>query len=88
MTKVTFHNKEFQIKGLSVPEFVLSNGKLVRIYVPNFNKEGLPLGFDLTIYLIKLFIFLEKREEFDMVKTLNELEGIAELNFQPKFCFD
>ncbi|MCD8445745.1 hypothetical protein [Tenacibaculum finnmarkense] len=50
-----FHNKKFEINGIYVPEFKLKSGNLIRIYIPNFNFENLPLGFDLTIELIKRF---------------------------------
>ena len=55
MTNSIFHNKEFEINGIFIPEFELNNGSLIRIYIPNFNVENLPLGFDLTIELIKRF---------------------------------
>ncbi|MBF8149385.1 hypothetical protein ITJ86_05720 [Winogradskyella sp. F6397] len=55
MTNSIFHNEEFEINGISVPEFELKSGNLIRIYIPNFNLENLPLGFDLTIELIKRF---------------------------------
>ncbi|MEP1490467.1 MAG: hypothetical protein ABJL44_12485 [Algibacter sp.] len=55
MTNIIFHNKEFVINGVSVPDFELKNGNLIRLYVPNFNTENSPLGFDLAIELIKRF---------------------------------
>jgi len=55
MTNSIFHSKGFEISGISVPEFDLRRGNLIRIYTPNFNDENQPLGFDLTIELIKYF---------------------------------
>ncbi|WP_109097867.1 hypothetical protein [Aquimarina sp. AU58] len=55
MTSSIFHNKEFEINGISIPEFELKNGNLIRIYIPNFDIESSPLGFDLAIELIKCF---------------------------------
>ncbi|WP_027394225.1 hypothetical protein [Aquimarina latercula] len=55
MTKTIFHNGEFEINGISIPEFELKNGNLIRIYIPNFDRKFVPLGFDLTIELIKRF---------------------------------
>ncbi len=55
MTNTIFHNEEFEINRISIPEFKLKNGNLIRIYVPNFDRKYLPLGFDLTIELIKRF---------------------------------
>ena len=55
MTNSIFHNKEFELRGISVPEFILKSGNLIRIYIPNFDTKNEPLGFDLTIELIKCF---------------------------------
>ncbi|WP_299212620.1 hypothetical protein [uncultured Aquimarina sp.] len=55
MTNTIFHNEEFEINGISIPEFELKNRNLIRIYIPNFDRKYLPLGFDLTIELIKRF---------------------------------
>ncbi len=55
MKNSIFQNKKFELNGISVPEFELQSGKLIRIYVPNFNINSLPLGFDFTIELIKHF---------------------------------
>ncbi|TPN86834.1 hypothetical protein [Aquimarina algicola] len=55
MTNTIFHNQEFKINGISIPEFELKSGNLIRIYTPNFDKKYMPLGFDLTIELIKRF---------------------------------
>ncbi|MDR6966210.1 hypothetical protein J2X31_000203 [Flavobacterium arsenatis] len=55
MSNIIFHSKEFEINGISVPEFNLQGGKLIRIYIQNFNLENLPLGFDMTIELIRHF---------------------------------
>ncbi|WP_062062802.1 hypothetical protein [Aquimarina longa] len=55
MTKTIFHNGEFEINGISIPEFELKNGNLIRIYIPNFDRKFVPLGFDLTIELTKRF---------------------------------
>ncbi|WP_109301194.1 hypothetical protein [Aquimarina sp. AU474] len=55
MTNTFFHNEEFEINGISIPEFELKNGNLIRIYIPNFDRKHLPLGFDLAIELIKRF---------------------------------
>ena len=51
MTNSIFQSKEFKINGISVPEFELKNGNLIRIYVPNV----WIIKFDLTIELIKYF---------------------------------
>lgn len=55
MKHIIFHNKAFEIEGFHIPEFELTKGKLVRIYIPNFGTDQLPLNFDLTIALIKRF---------------------------------
>ena len=55
MQKSTFHSENFKINGIQIPEFELKSGNLIRIYIPNFNNENKPLGFDLTIELIKRF---------------------------------
>ncbi len=51
MTNSIFHNKEFELNGISVPEFELKSGKLIRLYIPSVRI----IGFDLTIKLIKRF---------------------------------
>ncbi|MFI1742872.1 hypothetical protein, partial [Thalassobellus sediminis] len=51
MTNSIFHNKEFELNGISVPEFELKSGKLIRLYIPSVRI----IGFDLTIELIKRF---------------------------------
>ena len=55
MQKSTFHSENLEINGIQIPEFELKSGNLIRIYIPNFNNENKPLGFDLTIELIKRF---------------------------------
>jgi len=51
MRNSIFHNKEFELNGISVPEFELKSGKLIRLYIPSVRI----IGFDLTIKLIKRF---------------------------------
>ncbi|MEM9834682.1 MAG: hypothetical protein AAF944_28930 [Bacteroidota bacterium] len=55
MDSIIFHSKEFEMRGARVPEFKLQAGNLIRIYVPNFGNEHLPLGYDLAIELAKRF---------------------------------
>lgn len=55
MPSSIFYNKQFEVHGISVPAFELRSGSLIRIYVPNFSAKNLPLGFDVTIELIKRF---------------------------------
>ncbi len=70
MTNSIFHNKEFEINGISVPEFELKSGNLIRIYIPNFDSEHQPLGFDLTIELIKHF--QNKKSDFHWAKNYRQ----------------
>lgn len=49
MTNTIFHNKEFEINGISVPDFELKSGNLIRIYIPSVRI----IKFDLTIESIK-----------------------------------
>ncbi|AGC78024.1 hypothetical protein LX97_03114 [Nonlabens dokdonensis] len=49
MTNTIFYSKEFEINGISVPDFELRSGKLIRIYVPSVRI----IEFDLTIESIK-----------------------------------
>lgn len=70
MTNSTFHNKGFEINGVSVPEFELKSGNLIRIYIPNFDSENQPLGFDLTIELIKYF--QNKKSDFHWAKNYRQ----------------
>jgi hypothetical protein len=76
MTNSTFHNEEFEINGISVPEFELKSGNLIRIYIPNFDSEHQPLSFDLTIELIKYF--QNKKVDFPWAKNYRQ-NTIAEL---------
>ncbi|WP_298239526.1 hypothetical protein [uncultured Algibacter sp.] len=76
MTNCIFHSKEFEINGISVPEFELKSGNLIRIYIPNFDSEHQPLGFDLTIELIKHF--QNKKSDFHWAKNYRQ-NTIAEL---------
>ena len=76
MTNSIFHNEEFEINGVSVPEFELKSGNLIRIYVPNFDSENQPLGFDLTIELIKHF--QNRKSDFHWAKNYRQ-NTIAEL---------
>jgi len=62
MEDIIFHNKKFEINGIQIPEFKLYRGSLIKIYIPNFNNEKQPLGFDLTIELIKKF----QKQKFDL----------------------
>ena len=55
MKNTVFHHKEFEIGGMLIPEFELKRGSLIRVYIPNFNQQNLPLGFDLCVRLIKRF---------------------------------
>jgi hypothetical protein len=43
----------------------LKSGKLIRIYIPNFSVGNQPLGFDLTVELIK--IFSQSRPEKELI---------------------
>ena len=76
MTNSIFHNEEFEIRGISVPEFELKSGNLIRIYIPNFDSENQPLGFDLMIELIKHF--QNKKSDFHWAKNYRQ-NTIAEL---------
>lgn len=76
MTNSIFHNEEFEINGISVPEFELKSGNLIRIYIPNFDSENQPLGFDLTIELIKYF--QNKKMDFPWAKN-HQQNTIVEL---------
>lgn len=69
MTKNIFYSKEFIINGISIPEFELTQGNLIRFYIPNFDKQGKPLGFDLTIDLIKHF--QNQKSELRWAKNFN-----------------
>ncbi|WCO03587.1 hypothetical protein [Psychroserpens ponticola] len=55
MTNSIFHINEFKINGISVPEFDLNKGKLIRIYVPFIGENNSVLGHNLTKELIKQF---------------------------------
>ncbi len=71
MTKTIFHSEEFEINGISIPEFELKNGNVIRIYIPNFDRKYMPLGFDLTIELIKRF----QNQEPDLPWAKNYRQG-------------
>lgn len=55
MAKSIFYNKEFELNGVTVPEFELRSGNLIRIYIPNFGAQNQTLGLDFTLDLIKRF---------------------------------
>ncbi len=76
MTNSIFHSKEFELNGISVPEFELQSGNLIRIYIPNFDTKNQPLGFDLTIELIKHF--QNQKSDFFWAKNYRQ-NSIAEL---------
>ena len=76
MTNIIFHNKQFELNGISIPEFELQSGNLIRIYIPNFDIKNQPLGFDLTIELIKHF--QNEKPDFPWAKNYRQ-NSIAEL---------
>ncbi|RBP26418.1 hypothetical protein DFR65_1177 [Oceanihabitans sediminis] len=78
MTNSIFHNKEFELNGISVPEFELKSGNLIRIYIPNFDSENQPLGFDLTIELIKHFQNI--KSDFPWAKNYRQNSIVELLN--------
>ncbi|PKV52785.1 hypothetical protein ATE84_4912 [Aquimarina sp. MAR_2010_214] len=78
MTNSIFHNKEFKINGISIPEFELKNGNLIRIYIPNFDAKNLPLGFDLAIELIKRF--QNQKTDFPWAKNYRQHTVMELLN--------
>lgn len=70
MTNKIFNSTEFEVNGISVPEFELKSGNLIRIYIPNFDSEHQPLGFDFTIELIKHF--QNKKQNFPWAKNYQQ----------------
>ncbi|MCF2875194.1 MULTISPECIES: hypothetical protein [unclassified Tenacibaculum] len=66
MINSIFHNKEFELYGISVPEFELKKGKLIRLYIPSTRI----IGFDLTIELIKHF--QNKNENLPWTKNYSQ----------------
>ena len=76
MRNSIFHSKEFELNGISVPEFELQSGNLIRIYIPNFDTKNQPLGFDLTIELI--MHFQNQKSDFAWAKNYRQ-NSITEL---------
>ena len=66
MIDTIFHSKEFELRGIRVPEFKLEKGKLIRIYVPNFDANYNPLGYKFCTELIKKF--KEQNTDFHVAK--------------------
>ncbi|NMH89973.1 hypothetical protein [Flavivirga algicola] len=40
MTQLKFHSPEFEFEGISIPEFDVEYGKLIRLCIPNFDSMG------------------------------------------------
>jgi len=40
MTNIIFHSQKFEFKGISIPEFDMESGKLIRLCLPNFDSKG------------------------------------------------
>lgn len=78
MQKSIFHSKSFEINGIQIPEFELKSGSLIRIYIPNFNNDE-PLGFDLTIELIKRF----QNQKIDLPWAKNHQQNYLSAFFNP-----
>ena len=55
MTNTIFYSKGFKINGKLIPGFELQKGRLIRIYIPNFDGDNKPLGSYLMFELIKYF---------------------------------
>lgn len=52
MTSTIFHSSRFEFKGISVPEFDMESGKLIRLCVPNFDLKGNSLVHDFRYRLL------------------------------------
>lgn len=55
MTNLIFHSSDFEFKGITIPEFELKSGKLVRICLPNRDSEGNDLVRKFRLELLKHF---------------------------------
>lgn len=55
MTNTIFYSNGFKINGKLIPGFELQKGRLIRIYIPNFDGDNKFLGRDLMFELIKHF---------------------------------
>jgi hypothetical protein len=40
ITNIIFHNPKFEFKGISIPEFEMESGKLVRLCIPHFDSKS------------------------------------------------
>ena len=66
MTNTIFHNEEFELRGIRVPEFELKKQMLIRIYVPNFDANYNSLGYGFCVELIRRF--KQQKDEFHWAK--------------------
>ncbi|MFT6964471.1 MAG: hypothetical protein ACJAWV_004212 [Flammeovirgaceae bacterium] len=72
MSEIIFHNKPFELQGMGIPEFELRKGEMVRIYVPNFDKENKALGGSFANQLSGIFQKLQP--DFVQSKTYRPSE--------------
>lgn len=79
MINSIFRSKRIEINGIHIPEFELKSGVLIRIYIPNFNIENLPLGFDLTEELLKRF----QNQKSDFIRAKNYEQNTVIEFFNP-----
>ncbi len=67
MKNTVFCNEEFEIWGITIPEFELKEGELIRIYDSRVYLENVPANFDLTLELIHRF--KNKKTDFTWAKN-------------------
>ncbi|MBC3847036.1 hypothetical protein H8K90_11640 [Winogradskyella echinorum] len=58
MGNTIFHSPKFEFKGISIPEFDVESGKLIRLCVPNFDSKGNSL---VQSFRNELMIHFEKK---------------------------
>ncbi|WP_024771853.1 hypothetical protein [Aquimarina macrocephali] len=55
MNNTVFHNKKFELNGVPIPDFELVSGKIIKVYVPNFDSENNGLGYKFCLHLSERF---------------------------------
>ncbi|MFD2561862.1 hypothetical protein [Aquimarina rubra] len=51
MNNTVFTNKKFELNGISIPEFKLVSGQIIKIYIPNFDSDNNELGHKFSLLL-------------------------------------
>ena len=76
MTNIIFHSSKFEFKGISIPEFDMESGKLIRLCIPNFDSEGNSLVSDFRYQLLNHFEKIIPKSKWSKEYSKSEIQKL------------